>query len=112
MAHNGIRPGPHPSPLSASSYGQRPVLVLSGTLDVAALGELEERLVDPRLNDVREWVLDVNDVTHVDLACAYALLRAATRLPGNAVVTIRGARRSVRRTLHDAGVDVVAVLDE
>ncbi|GAA2428938.1 STAS domain-containing protein [Streptomyces macrosporus] len=89
----------------------RAVLTFSGDLDADKLRELEERLLDPRLRDAREWVLEMSDLAHLDLACAYALLRAATR-PEGVALTVRGARRSVQRTLRHADVDAVAVIEE
>ncbi len=45
---------------------------------------------------------------HIDLACAYALLRAVTGTPEREVaITVRGARPAVHRTLRHAGVDTV-----
>ncbi|MFH0240974.1 STAS domain-containing protein [Streptomyces sp. HK10] len=90
----------------------RAVLAFSGRLDSGTLGELEERLVDPRLLGAHEVVLEMGDLDHLDLACAYALLRAATGRPENAVLTVRGAGRTLRRTLHDVGLDAVAVIEE
>ncbi|HEX5569552.1 MAG TPA: STAS domain-containing protein [Streptomyces sp.] len=92
--------------------GRRAVLTFSGALDAGLLRELEERLLDPLLGEAREWVLEMSDLTHLDLACAYALLRAATRQPETVTLTVRGAKRSVQRTLRDAGVDAVAVIEE
>ena len=92
--------------------GHRVVLTFSGALDTGMLRELEEQLLDPRLGEARGWVLEMSDLTHLDLACAYALLRAATRQPETVTLTIRGAKRNVQRTLHHAGVDAVAVIEE
>ncbi|CAL9607319.1 hypothetical protein SUDANB106_05568 [Streptomyces sp. enrichment culture] len=99
--------------LSITEAGRRrAVLAFSGRLDAGALGELEERLVDPRLLDAQEVVLEMGDLDHIDLACAYALIRAATGRPQSAALTVRGADRTVRRTLHAVGLDVVAVIEE
>ncbi|MEV5777426.1 hypothetical protein [Streptomyces antimycoticus] len=50
-------------------------------------------------------------VTGFDLACAYALARAATQLPETSTLTVRGARRAVQRTLRHAGLEAVAVIE-
>ncbi|MFD4611785.1 STAS domain-containing protein [Streptomyces sp. NPDC058440] len=90
---------------------RRAELVLTGDIGAHALRPLEERLAAPQLSEADEWVVDMSGATHLDLACAYALLRAATRWPATAV-TIRGARRAVHRTLHQAGFDAVAVMED
>ncbi|WP_244224139.1 STAS domain-containing protein [Streptomyces tirandamycinicus] len=98
--------------ISASTAGRRAELVLHGEIGAATLRELEERLDAPGFAGAAEWVVDMSGVTRLDLACAYALLRVATR-PGRApAVTIRGARRAVRRTLRHAGLDAVATIAE
>ncbi|MDO0909754.1 STAS domain-containing protein [Streptomyces sp. DT2A-34] len=91
---------------------QRAILTFSGVLDAHALRELEERLLDQRLRQAHSWVLEMSDLEQTDLACAYALLRAVTRAPQPAALTVRGARRNVQRTLRHAGVDVVATTEE
>ncbi len=91
---------------------RRAVLSFSGRLDSGTLGGLEERLVDPRLLGAHEVVLEMDDLDHIDLSCAYALLRAATGRPENAVLTVRGAGPTVLRTLHEVGLDTVAVIEE
>ncbi|WP_324920881.1 STAS domain-containing protein [Streptomyces sp.] len=95
----------------AAVGGHRAVLTFSGELEAGTLRELEEQLLDPRLRKAREWVLEMGELTHLDLACAYALLRAATEGPEAVALTVRGARRHVQRTLHHAGVDAVAVIE-
>ncbi|MEG3631425.1 STAS domain-containing protein [Streptomyces poriticola] len=96
----------------AEAGGEHAVLVLSGDLRGApALRELEERLLDQRLGRARSWVLETAALDHLDLACGYALLRAATGGPQPVTLTVRGARRGVHRTLHQAGVDKVAVFE-
>ncbi|MCI0383104.1 STAS domain-containing protein [Streptomyces sp. CNQ085] len=103
----------HRPTLAVTETGRgRAVLAFPGRLDAGALGELEERLVDPRLLGAHEVVLEMGGLDHLDLACAYALLRASTERPGTAVLTVRGAGRSVRRTLHSVGLDAVAVIEE
>lgn len=92
--------------------GQRAVLAFSGVLDAHVLRELEERLLDQRLRQAGAWVLEMSDLDRLDLACAYALLRAVTSAPEPAALTVRGARRNVQRTLRHAGVDAVATIEE
>ncbi|MFF9122346.1 STAS domain-containing protein [Streptomyces sp. NPDC014889] len=91
--------------------GRRAELALTGDIGAQALRPLEERLAAPPLSEADEWVVDMSGATHLDLACAYALLRGATRWPATAL-TIRGARRTVHRTLHRAGFDAVAVMED
>ncbi|MFI2370769.1 STAS domain-containing protein [Streptomyces sp. NPDC018833] len=91
---------------------RRAVLGFSGELNAHMVLELEELLMDQRLRDAQEWVLEMEDLKSIDLACAYALLRAQTRLPATATVHIRGARRDVQRTLRHTGVDAKATIEE
>nr|WP_024127239.1 STAS domain-containing protein [Streptomyces sp. F8]AHE39975.1 Hypothetical protein pFRL5_312 [Streptomyces sp. F8] len=92
--------------------GRRAELVLAGEVRAEALWGLEELLGDPPLSEAGEWTVDMSNVTRLDLACAYALLRAATARDKPAALTIRGARRAVQRTLRHAGLDTVAVIKE
>ncbi|MFI6274561.1 STAS domain-containing protein [Streptomyces sp. NPDC050988] len=103
---------PHPLPLVVTAEGQRATLTFSGALEARMVRELEERLADPQLRQTREWLLEMSALTRLDLACAYALLRAATTFPEPVTLHVRGARRAVQRTLRDAGVDAVATIDE
>ncbi|MFJ3659869.1 STAS domain-containing protein [Streptomyces sp. NPDC090119] len=89
-----------------------PELILAGDIGAEALRELEEVLGAPPLHTASAWTVDMSQVTRIDLACAYALLRGATLRPEPADLTIRGPRRAVQRTLRDAGLDVVAVIEE
>ncbi|MFI9601881.1 STAS domain-containing protein [Streptomyces sp. NPDC052043] len=91
--------------------GRRAELILTGDIGAKALRPLEEGLAAPPLNEADEWVVDVSGATHLDLACAYALLRVVTRWPA-AALTIRGARGTVHRTLHHAGLDRAAVMED
>ncbi|MEU3346236.1 STAS domain-containing protein [Streptomyces sp. NPDC006700] len=91
--------------------GRRAELALTGDIGAQILRPLEERLAAPPLSETDEWVVDMSGATHLDLACAYALLRPATRWPATSL-TIRGARRSVHRTLRQAGFDAVAVMED
>ncbi|MFE6637279.1 STAS domain-containing protein [Streptomyces tendae] len=92
----------------AEADGRHAVLAFSGDLDAPALGVLEELLLDPRLREPGAWTLDMSGLDHIDLACAYALLRTVTRTPEPVTLTVRGARPSVHRTLRQAGLDTVA----
>ncbi|MFJ6913269.1 STAS domain-containing protein [Streptomyces sp. NPDC101133] len=92
----------------AEADGRHAVLAFSGALDAPALGVLEELLLDPRLREPGSWTLDMSDLDHIDLACAYALLRTVTRTPEPVTLTVQGARPAVHRTLRQAGLDTVA----
>ncbi|MDT0615650.1 STAS domain-containing protein [Streptomyces lancefieldiae] len=84
------------------------VLAFSGDLDAHALRVLEELLLDPRLRRPGAWTLEMSGLDHLDLACAYALLRAVSRVPEPAAVTVHGAHPAVHRTLRHAGLETVA----
>ncbi|MFV0137826.1 hypothetical protein ACLGIH_32335 [Streptomyces sp. HMX87] len=93
----------------AEADEQRAVLVLSGDLRGApALRDLEELLLSERLRRSRSWVLELADLDHLGLACAYAVLRAVTSAPQPVDLTVRGAHRPVHRTLREAGIDALA----
>ncbi|GAA4893242.1 STAS domain-containing protein [Streptomyces coeruleoprunus] len=108
---------PHPPPsasrpvVDGTVVDGHAVLVLSGEFHPHDARSLEERLTDPRLHAAGRWVLELEDVTRLDLVCAFALMRTVSALPRTTDVHIRGARRNVRRTLHEAGLDAVAVFD-
>ncbi|MFF3736767.1 STAS domain-containing protein [Streptomyces sp. NPDC002566] len=89
--------------------GHQAEVTLSGDVSALLLRDLEARLADARLQQVEHWVLNMDTVTRIELACAYALLRAVTEHPGTAAV--RGARRTVLRTLRHAGLDKAAAID-
>ncbi|CAL9316526.1 MULTISPECIES: STAS domain-containing protein [Streptomyces] len=92
----------------AEADGRHAVLAFAGDLDAPALRVLEELLLDHRLREPTAWTLDMSALEHIDLACAYALLRAVTGTPEREVaITVRGARPAVHRTLRHAGVDTV-----
>ncbi|MFF9115133.1 STAS domain-containing protein [Streptomyces massasporeus] len=90
--------------------GEGAEVTLSGDVSAVMLRELETLLADLRLQRAQYWVLDMQGVRRIELACAYALLRAVTEHSGTAVV--RGARRPVRRTLRHAGLDRAAAIEE
>ncbi|MCT6781907.1 STAS domain-containing protein [Streptomyces sp. CS7] len=110
--HPGSTPSAEPTMTVAVVNGSRAVLVLAGELRAENLRELEQLLAGPSLKEAAKWLVDMSDVTHLDLACAYALLRAATLRPEQAVLTIHGSRRSIQRTLRQSGLDTVSVFDE
>ncbi|WP_242483221.1 STAS domain-containing protein [Streptomyces sp. HSG2] len=96
----------------AEAGGERAVLMLAGDLSgPSVLRELEELLLDPRLACSPSWVLDTARVDRLDLACAYAVLRAVTTTPRPVALVVRGADRGVHRTLRQAGLDRVAVFE-
>lgn len=108
---------PHPAatsraPVSVTQADGCAVLHFTGALSADAVLELERQLLDPRLYQARTWVMDMSDLTRMDLICALALRRAATRLPATTTVTVREARRNVRRTLRHVGLEVLAVFEE
>ncbi|WP_328535082.1 STAS domain-containing protein [Streptomyces sp. NBC_00344] len=91
---------------------QHAFLTFSGVLDAHALPALEELISDRRLRQAGDWVWDMSGLERIDLACAYALLRAVTRAPRTVSVTTRGARRAVQHTLRHAGLDTVVTTEE
>ncbi|MEV6396813.1 STAS domain-containing protein [Streptomyces sp. NPDC051907] len=104
-------PPARPAVTVTTADGRRAELTLVGDIDADVLPALEEQLGAAPLSAAAEWIVDMNAVTRIDLACAYALLRAATRLP-EAKITILWARPSVQRTLRHAGLDAVAAIEE
>ncbi|SDM54239.1 anti-anti-sigma factor [Streptomyces wuyuanensis] len=112
VAAEHTTPPAEPAIFVSVDDSHRAELVLTGDIGAATLRELEETLDAPPLAEAAEWVVDMSGVTHLDLACAYALLRAATLRAKPAELTIRGARRAVRRTLRHAGLDAVATIVE
>lgn len=96
----------------AEAGGEHAVVTFTGVLDTHALRELEALLLDRRLEEAGAWVLDMSGLERLDMACAYALLRAATRAHEPASLKIRGARREVQRTLRQARVELVATIEE
>ncbi|MFI8947146.1 STAS domain-containing protein [Streptomyces sp. NPDC053750] len=105
-------PGQADSVRITEADGQHAVLAFSGVLDSHELRVLEELLLDSRLRSPQEWTLEMRDLDHLDLACAYALLRAVTRAPEPAAITVHGAHPAVHRTLRHAGLDTVATFTE
>ncbi|KIE23374.1 hypothetical protein LK08_30465 [Streptomyces sp. MUSC 125] len=95
-----------------STDADRAILGFAGEIGTAELRQLEELPGDSRLHAARAWVWDMREVTRLDLACAYALLRAATGRPSSTTLTIRGARHRVRRVLRECGLEAVAVVEE
>ncbi|MEU9393848.1 STAS domain-containing protein [Streptomyces sp. NPDC048324] len=85
-------------------------VTLRGDIGLPLLCEVEELSADPRLLRAERWVLNLDGVPRIELACAYALLRAATEHSGT--VTVRGARHSVLHTLRQAGLDKAAVIEK
>ncbi|MFI9756281.1 STAS domain-containing protein [Streptomyces collinus] len=105
--------GPHgaqPGIVITAIDGRRAEVTLTGDADSRLLHDLEARLADARLQQAEHWVLDLHGVTRIELACAYALLRAVTQHSGTAVV--RAGRRAVLRTLRHAGLDKAAVIED
>jgi anti-anti-sigma regulatory factor len=90
--------------------GQHAEVTLTGEISVLLLRDLETLFADPRLQRTEHWMLNIRGVTQIELACAYALLRAVTRHSGT--VTVCGARRAVLRTLRHAGLDRAAEIEE
>lgn len=85
-------------------------VTLTGHLSTRVLCDLEEWFDDLRLQRADHWVVDMRGVTRIELACAYALLRAVTAHSGTA--SIGGGRRPVLRTLRRVGLDKAAVIVE
>ncbi|MFJ4776636.1 STAS domain-containing protein [Streptomyces sp. NPDC088762] len=99
-------------PMSITECDGGAVLRFTGRLSAHHVFTLEQQLLDPRLTRAGACVLDLSALTHIDLICAYALRRAATRLSATAPVRVRGARRTVQRKLRYAGVAAVASIEE
>ncbi|MFJ1732855.1 STAS domain-containing protein [Streptomyces sp. NPDC088254] len=89
--------------------GQHAEVTLSGDVSAVLLRDLEAQLADPHLRKADHWVLNLSGATRIDLACAYALLRAVTEHSG--ATAVRGGRRAVLRTLRHAGLDKATVIE-
>ncbi|WP_416475452.1 STAS domain-containing protein [Streptomyces sp. LKA04] len=96
----------------AEAGGHHAVLAFAGTLDSHALQVLEELVMDPRLWEPTDWTLEMSGLENIDLASAYALMRAVTRAPEPVSLTVRGARPAVHRVLRQAGLDTVVTYAE
>jgi len=103
-------PHPRPGVVISAVDGRHAEVTLRGDIGLPLLCEVEEQLADPRLLTADHWVLNLDGVTRIELACAYALLRAATEHSGT--ITVGGARHSVQRTLRHAGLDKAAVIEK
>ncbi|WP_236569854.1 STAS domain-containing protein [Streptomyces mexicanus] len=111
-----MKPHPDPDtgsrgPVSVMDADGCAILRFAGELGADRVLDVEQQLLDVRLSQVREWVLDMSDLASMDLACAYALLRAATRIPATTTVRVRGARRTIQRTLQRASIDALATIE-
>jgi anti-anti-sigma regulatory factor len=71
---------------------------------------IEEQLQDPQLRDARKMLLDMRSLDRIDLACTYALLRAASATDTPNVITYRPNQR-VQRILHRVGMEAVATFE-
>ncbi|MFF7771813.1 STAS domain-containing protein [Streptomyces massasporeus] len=105
-----VEPPPPPTVVIDEIDDRNAKVTLTGDFGARLLRDLEERLDDPRWHAAKHWIMDLRDVHRIDLACAYALLGAVTRHSGTA--TVRCARRTVLRTLRDAGLDRATVIEE
>ncbi|MET9514509.1 STAS domain-containing protein [Streptomyces sp. NPDC002994] len=90
----------------------RAELSLSGEVTGNAALEIEECLSSKALRGVREWVLDLSEVQQLDAACAYALMRPLVEVSPPPVVSVRGARKRVRRTLHETGAEKLLHIED
>ncbi|MFE9636918.1 STAS domain-containing protein [Streptomyces sp. NPDC006463] len=99
-----------PTPLSITACDDSAVFCFTGQLTAQELLRLEQQLLDPRLTRAGEWVWDMSGLEHLDLICAYALLRSARRT-ASGPIRVRGARRNVQRTLRYAGVQAIVTVD-
>ncbi|WP_308295951.1 STAS domain-containing protein [Streptomyces sp. ISL-96] len=90
----------------------RAELALSGEVTGNAALEIEECLSHKSLRGVCEWVLDLSEVEYLDATCAYALMRPLVEGSPPPVVIVRGARRRVRRTLHETGAEKLLHIED
>ncbi|MFB7172103.1 STAS domain-containing protein [Streptomyces sp. NPDC056254] len=95
------------APVMITADGGCTQLVFTGRLGAADVLRLEQALDDRRLAQAHTWLWDMAGLIHIDLICAYALLRAIRRT-ATGPVRIRGARRPVERTLRHTGMGAVA----
>lgn len=78
-----------------------PVLVLAGEFDVRTTPEVRSALYDHLEENDADVVVDLSEVTHVDVI-ALRVLAVATRFAQGAGhhLVLRGCRPTVRRLLH------------
>ncbi|MER7661721.1 MULTISPECIES: STAS domain-containing protein [unclassified Streptomyces] len=109
-AENPTIPTTGPGITVYAADGRRAELVLSGEIRTEDLPELERTLNAPPLSRAGEWLIDMHEVTRLELAGAYALIRAITSLREAPAVTIQGTPRMVQRTLRHTGLAEIATM--
>jgi anti-anti-sigma factor len=82
-------------------YNDGPILVLAGAFDVRSTTEVRTALYDHLEEHDEDVVVDLSDVTHIDVT-ALRVLAVATRFAERAGhhLVLRGCRPTVRRFLH------------
>jgi anti-anti-sigma factor len=82
-------------------YTDGPILVLAGEFDVRSTPEVRSALYDHLEEHDRDVVVDLTQVTHVDVT-ALKVLAVATRFAERAGhhLVLRGCRPGVRRLMH------------
>ena len=82
-------------------FSDGPILVLAGEFDVRSTTEVRSALYDHLEEHDADVVVDLSQVTHVDLT-ALRVLAVATRFAERAGhhLVLRGCRPAVRRLLH------------
>jgi anti-sigma B factor antagonist len=97
----------------------KPVMALSGEIDMASAGELTV-LLKPLIEAGGPVTIDVSEVMFMDSTGIHAMLQAADALEGRGCLIVHGAHgavrgvleivqlRSARRNLHVIDCDVLA----
>ncbi|MGW0552119.1 STAS domain-containing protein [Streptomyces altiplanensis] len=92
--------------------GRRAELALSGEVTGVAAAQIEGVLLDPALQGVMEWTLDLSGVQRLDTICAYALVRPLLTAAPPVAVHVRGASKQARRALHQTGADHLLTFED
>ena len=82
--------------------GQTLVLSLSGRLDAVTAGELE-KVINTSLDDVKELIFDLKDLSYIASAGLRTLLVAQKRMKKQGDMRLRNVRDEVREVLDMTG---------
>jgi anti-sigma B factor antagonist len=106
---------PPPFAIDVEQYGSRTHLNLSGELDLATVGQLEEA-IDTRLSAGEEVVVDLRGLAFMDSSGVRALVsgHSAAKNGGGSLVIVRPGRESeVDRVIEVSGIGpALGMVDE
>jgi anti-anti-sigma regulatory factor len=86
--------------------GERADIAFAGDITADLAFRIERIFLEQIEHGVREWLLDLSGVHHLDTTCAFALMRPVLSVaPDTATVRIRGASAEIRDILRQIGAD-------